>query len=133
MRFTVAQPFFEVKALTETVTEQLNNGSYILVSNQFGSIYQMMGMAFITITDYANGCTYTPVVGGDWREHILLFLSYENYNYLTVITLTLISVAVDVVLGKYINFPSAGIYTVPPSCTLSAVAQLIKLIEIMLL
>ena len=96
MRFTVAQPFFEVKAGTETVTEQLNNGSYILVSNQLGSVYQMMGMAFITITDYANGCTYTPIVGGDWFKQLeikfegkklLITNSSEARTYFTIFKL----------------------------------------------
>lgn len=71
MHFTVAQPFFAVGAYNAvTITDSLDNGSYILVSNQDGSVYQIMGMAFITITNYANGCTYTPIVGGDWFNQI---------------------------------------------------------------
>lgn len=47
------------------------------------------------------------------REHILLFLSYENYNYLAVITLTLISVAVapiyeNIVTINNINYIKKG-------------------------
>lgn len=78
------------------MTEQLNNGSYILVSNQLGSVYQMMGMAFITITDYANGCTYTPIAGGDWFKQLeikfegkklLITNSSEARTYCTIFKL----------------------------------------------
>lgn len=69
MHFVLAESLL-IPANGTYTTNTLNNGTFILISNQKGSVYQMMGMAFITITDYDKGCTYTPIVGGDWFKQI---------------------------------------------------------------